>query len=75
MFKKSLPITDRELLLHHPIIHTRFETRNRCCSNANHRLREMNSEFQYAIRFSGLTGKVEAIDGHVADLCSVTVLI
>jgi len=75
MFKKSLLIADRKLFLHHPIIRTRFETRNKFCSSSNHRLRGTIFEFQCVFRFSVLTKNTGDDNGHEADFCFVTLLI
>jgi len=75
MFKKSLLIADRKLFLHHPIIRTRSETRNKFCSISNHRLRGTISEFHCIFRLSVLTKNTGGANGHRADFCFVTMLI
>lgn len=69
MFNKSLLIADRKLFLHHPIIRTRSETRNKFCCSFNHRQRGTISEFQCIFMFSVLTKKTGGANGHKADFC------
>jgi len=71
MFKKSLLIADIKLFLHHPIIRTRFETRNKFYSSSNHRLRGTISEFQCVFRFIVLTKNTGGANGHRTDVCFV----
>ena len=71
MFKKSLLIADRKLFLHHPIIRTRSETRNKFCGSSNHSVRGEISEFQCIFRFRVLTKKTGDANGHEAEFCFV----
>jgi len=75
MFKKSLLIADIKLFLHHPIIRTRFETRNKFCSSSNHCQRGTISECQCIFTFSVLTKNTGGANGHRADVCFVELLI